>query len=120
MTTAGSLQYRYRATVVRVIDGDTVVLDFDLGMHIGIVQSCRLLGINAAEHGTEAGDAATAYLSALLKPGTEVIAHTQKDQTEKYGRYLVEIALLDGLVMNQQMLATGHALPWDGKGTRPV
>lgn len=41
--------YTYRARVVRVIDGDTVVLDIDLGFDIHHIKSCRLYGINAYE-----------------------------------------------------------------------
>lgn len=41
--------YNYKAKTVRVIDGDTVVLDIDLGFNIHHISPCRLYGINAYE-----------------------------------------------------------------------
>ena len=45
----------YNATVVRVIDGDTIECDLDLGMNLTARFPVRLLGVNAPELGTEAG-----------------------------------------------------------------
>lgn len=41
--------YQYRARVDRVIDGDTVVCDIDLGFHVSAKQHIRLADINAPE-----------------------------------------------------------------------
>ena len=42
--------YLYKATVVRVIDGDSVVFDVDCGFDITLKnQNCRLYAIDAAE-----------------------------------------------------------------------
>lgn len=111
--------YEYRATVISVVDGDTVLLSVDLGFLVSYRHSCRLFGINAPEHKTPTGDAATAYLTALLPAGTVLTLRTQKDKFEKYGRILGTLILADGRVVNDLLVAEHHAMPWDGKGGRP-
>ena len=123
--------YEYNAKVEKVLDGDTVDLTIDLGFKVLYQHSCRLYGINAAEHGTEAGDAATAFLKGLLPVGQAVVVQTFKDKTEKYGRVLAVVVLpplkakkgaVEGplVTVNEQLVAAGHAKVWDGKGARPV
>lgn len=112
--------YTYRATVVRVVDGDTVDLLLDLGFAILFKHSCRLNGINAPEHGTPAGDAAKARLTTLLPDGTPLIVATVKDKLEKFGRILGTLTMADGTVVNTLLVKEGHAFAWDGKGARPV
>ena len=124
--------YEYAARVDKVVDGDTCNLSIDLGFCIYYAHSCRLFGINAAEHGTPAGDAAKLFLEGLLPVGTLVIVRTQKNESEKYGRILGTIVVppkktrKKGVVVptpvsiNDQLVAAGHAIPWDGKGARPV
>ena len=41
--------YRYRAKLVRVVDGDTIDLDIDLGFYIRITERVRLEGVNTPE-----------------------------------------------------------------------
>jgi micrococcal nuclease len=109
--------YEYRARIVRVIDGDTVEAEIDLGFHVRFTVTLRLAGINAPEtKGTERprGLAATRYLERLLNEWTgasrELLVRTHKDVTEKYGRYLAE--LIAGEVnLNQALVAAGHAVP---------
>ena len=91
--------YEYHATVLRVVDGDTIDLDVDLGFHIHVQQRVRLAGINAPEHGTKAGDAATKFLHEQLfgmrsTPFQEVVIRSTKPpKTEKYGRWLADVTL---------------------------
>lgn len=111
--------YTYNASVLRVLDGDTVELMFDLGFHVKIAHICRLHGINAPEKNTPEGKAAKAFLEALLPVATYVVAQTVKDKQEKFGRILVQISYNEKAVI-PQIIESGHAKPWDGKGTRPV
>lgn len=112
--------YEYSAIVLRVIDGDTLDLDIDLGLETFRQIRVRLAGLNAAEHGTPAGDAATEFVSEWLNTvAHRVTITTVKDKTEKYGRYLATVAGPHG-TLNDALLTTGHALPWDGKGARPT
>jgi endonuclease YncB( thermonuclease family) len=116
--------FEYAATVVSVTDGDTIKLNVDLGFHVTVTESFRLFGINAPEHGTPAGDVATAYLKGALPVGSAVTVKSEKPKaihTEKYGRWLGIVFLGDSqTAVNDDLVATGHALPWDGKGARPV
>jgi len=117
--------YEYHATVVKVLDGDTVDLDLDCGFHITTRQRFRLAGINAPEKDTEDGKAAKAYLESLIPVGSYVAISSQKPlKTEKYGRWLADIipAPVDGTAtsLSKAMVDAHHALPWDGKGARPV
>jgi micrococcal nuclease len=86
-------------TVTKVVDGDTVYGDVDLGFNIGFKKmEFRLSGINTPEtKGTtrEAGLTSKKFVEdAILNK--EVIIVTKKDGKEKYGRYLAEIFFLVG------------------------
>lgn len=105
--------YEYRATVIRVVDGDTVWLNVDLGFEVRRSDSFRFLGINAPETSTPEGKSARDWLTTYLPPGTVVTVRTEKDRREKYGRYLATI-LLNGADLNDLALKTGHAVPYFG------
>lgn len=119
--------YEYRATVLRVVDGDTVHADVDLGFDAHQLMTLRLAGINAPEHGTPEGEAATAALKELIYGPTlghlanppnvihaVVMLHTFKDKREKFGRYLATLFTLTGVDINAAMIAGGHAVAYDG------
>jgi len=111
--------YLYRAEVVRVVDGDTIDVDIDLGFYVWIKdQRIRLLDIDAPEvtGGTKAaGIAATDYLKGLID-GKTIIIRTVKgkdggDREDSFGRWLGTI-YLDGVNINEEMLSSGHAVPY--------
>lgn len=103
--------YEYKATVVRVVDGDTVDVRADLGFHITQEMRLRLAGINAPEMRDPRGKDAKAALAARLPAGTEILIRTERDRREKYGRYLAVI-LLDNEDINAWMVASGFATPY--------
>jgi micrococcal nuclease len=80
--------YSYQATVIRIIDGDTVELSIDLGFSINFKQIVRMYGINAPEKNTEYGKVTLQRITDLIPPGTIVKIETIKDKKEKFGRYL--------------------------------
>lgn len=105
--------YTYRATVKRIIDGDTIVVDIDLGFNI--IRSneiLRLNGIDTLE--LVAGNAATTRVSKLCPPGTSVILTTIKDRKDKYGRYLAVVNLLDGTDIAKILIDEGYAKLYSG------
>lgn len=104
--------YEYRMKVERVIDGDTIHADVDLGCDIHVHLILRLAGINAPELSTPEGPYAKTYLESLLAPGP-VLLRTIKDHREKYGRYLADLFVGD-LHINAAMVNTGHAVPYAG------
>lgn len=112
--------YVYNATVQRVIDGDTIALNVDLGFGTWVMaQTFRLLGVNAREKAMAGGGAATDNLAALLPHGSAVVIRTVKP--DKYGgRYDAAIQLADGRQLAQVLIEAGYAAAWDGAGAKPV
>lgn len=115
--------YTYSATILRVVDGDTVDIELDLGFDIRTVQRVRMAGINAPEKNTEAGMQSKIWLTDKLKLGQKVTVRSEKPGGgDKYGRYLAWI--VDGScgdrTVNELIISAGHALAWDGSGVKPV
>lgn len=107
--------YEYNARVLRVVDGDTVQLDVDLGFDIRQRMTVRLYGINAPEMSTPGGKPARDHLVGMLPTGATVRLETLKDRKEKYGRYLARIyaeSPADMLDVNAKMIEDGHAVPY--------
>lgn len=112
--------YEYTASVIRVIDGDTVDVSIDLGFSVTIKQRVRLLGINAPEKNTSEGLAASQFLTNVLLSGSQVTLRSRRPQAgDKYGRYLASIDYM-GADISQRMITQGYAVAWDGKGIKPV
>lgn len=102
-------EYKYRAEVVRVVDGDTVDAAVDLGFDVTLSARFRMLGINAPEKNTKEGKESLARLAVLLPVGSLVVVQTTKDKKEKFGRYLGTF-LVDGKSINQQLVDEGFAV----------
>lgn len=112
--------YTYRARVSStsrthpIYDADTVRLVADLGFGSTLeLGPCRLFGIDAPEmRGPERthGIAARNYLRAMLDPVAEFTIRTVKDDKGKFGRYLCTIILDDGTIVNEALVAAGHAV----------
>lgn len=109
--------FTYTANNIRVIDGDTIECDIDLGFNITITkQKCRLAGINAPEMSTPEGPIATAALQHICDTQHITIVTTQtkngSTKREKYGRWLATLYGTEpGPNINQQLVDTGHATP---------
>lgn len=102
--------YNYMARVVKVVDGDTIDVEIDLGFDIWHKVRLRLAHIDAYELSTTIGKEAKAYLIAALE-GATVEIKTQK--TDKYGRYLAEV-YVNGNYLNKNLIDIGFALPYEG------
>ena len=122
--------YEYKATVIKVVDGDTVDVDIDLGF--GIVLSderVRIAGIDTPESRTrdkeekKFGLAAKARVKQLL--GKTCVLKTQinkdgEDMKGKFGRILGDFSVYDGATDTWRMLteilvSEGHAVPYHGQ-----
>jgi len=105
-------QYTYRATVVKVKDGDTISADIDLGFKTWLHGvPLRLARVNAPETfrpkdaaEREAGLKIKAFVESRLPVGKRITITTKKDSQEKYGRYLAEV-WADGRNVNDEILA---------------
>ena len=102
------------ATVKSIHDGDTLTAVLDLGWHISLTSSIRLLGINAPELSTLAGKEALGYLETLVSVGDPITVISTRilGSTEKYGRVLAAVQTASGQDLSTAMLAAGHAVPY--------
>lgn len=111
--------YNYKAVVTRVVDGDTVIARVDLGFHIFITETFRLLHINAPEIvGVDKvkGLAAKTYLENLV---LNKECHIATAKSDGFRRWLADINILntDGARTNisDAMLKSGHAVRYENK-----
>jgi micrococcal nuclease len=112
--------YEYKATVKRVIDGDSLVLDIDLGFYIFMNETkIRLYGLDAPEMNSKdpllrlQAVLATRYLYDNLPIGSKVTIKTVLDKREKYGRLLATIITEDGLNINEGLLENKLAISYN-------
>lgn len=106
--------YIYNATILRVVDGDTVDAAVDLGFDIHMNMKLRLMGINAPELSTLEGKNARDWLTTILAgENNQITIRTEKDRTEKYGRYLATL-LIGDVSINQMMIDDGYAVVYTG------
>jgi len=118
--------YVYRATVIKVYDGDTITVDLDMGVYVHKTPvSCRLAGIDTPEIRTriasekEAAYAARDWLQEAILGRTVLVQSLAKP--DKYGRLLVRVWCEETCgeqCINDLLIEKGHALPYDG-GTKP-
>lgn len=110
--------YQYKAKFLRVVDGDTVDLEVDLGFKTFQHQRFRLAGINAFELKHPKGaEAAARLVSYIMKFPSEFVIRTEKDKQEKFGRYLVTISDPDNpndttKSINQRLIDDGLAVKY--------
>ena len=112
--------YRYNVTVTRVVDGDTVDVDIDLGFGMTYKkQRVRMMGIDTPESRTRDleekfyGKQSKYFLQDLLKDQKiQLVSHDKG----KFGRILGEL-FIEGneLSINQQMIDNYHAVPYFGQ-----
>ena len=108
-------RYKYKAEVLRIIDGDTIVVRADCGFNTFVVLTVRLVEMDAPEvRGPDKlrGRAATNHLKTLIEKNSPVTITTVKDKRGKFGRYLATLHGRDGRSLNQQMIDDGHAVAY--------
>lgn len=102
--------YHYKATVNRVVDGDTAELTIDLGFTVQWKSTCRLYGINTPELNSkdaavkQKANDAKQYVAYHLVKGTQVLIKSR--ELDKYGRPLVDIYYGEGFTqhINQELV----------------
>lgn len=113
----------YVKKVSKVVDGDTIDVDIDLGFDISFSSRVRLAGIDTPESRTAdkmekaLGLESKAYLKHAIDNAKSVVIKTEKmDSSEKYGRILGWV-FLDGSdkSINQEMIDKGYAWGYLGE-----
>ena len=122
--------YEYRATIVKIVDGDTVDVDIDLGFNVVLRdERVRIAGIDTPESCTrdleekKFGLAAKARVKQLL--GKTCVLKTQinksgEDMKGKFGRILGDFNVYDSetdswKLLTSILISEGHAVPYHGQ-----
>ena len=116
--------YIYRVKqVLRVVDGDTIDADIDLGFDISLTKRVRLSGVDTPESRTTdlkekaLGLEVKEWLKKKLDGKKNILIKTElPDSTEKYGRILGRL-YVDDVCLNDRMISEGYAWTYDG-GTK--
>jgi micrococcal nuclease len=116
--------YQYTAKIIKVLDGDTVIIDLDLGFNIVLVnQKVRLAGVDTPESRTSnaeekpRGILSKKKLAEKLPIGSWQIIETQKSDSndDKFGRILGIFILEDGTRVNDWLIKNNYAVPYKGE-----
>lgn len=122
--------YEYRCKVNRVVDGDTVDVDIELGFNIVLTdERVRIMGIDTPESRTSDeveklfGKASKHRLQELL--GDVAILRTQvekdgDDAKGKFGRILGDFVAPDGRMVTEVLIEEGHCVPYFGGSKEEV
>ena len=118
--------YEYRCKVIKVIDGDTVDVDIDLGFDIMLRdERVRIMGIDTPESRTrdkvekKFGLASKARLKELIGGKSGPILKTQinrkgEDMRGKFGRILGDFVTDNGRLVTDILVEEGHAVAYFG------
>ena len=117
--------YEYRCKIVKIIDGDTVDVDIDLGFGVWMrKQRIRMYGIDTPESRTRDkeekryGLAAKRFLTDMLDDPKGVVLKTHKDGKGKFGRILGELWRTTNYAdksINEYMIEKHHAVRYMGQ-----
>ena len=117
--------YTYSAKLIRVIDGDTIDLEIDLGFDLSIRQRLKLFGVNTPDSRSadiaekQKGLEAKQRLTELLPREFKIV--TILNKRGKYGRVLGEVFVKDvnggkDINVNELMVKEGHATKYTVQG----
>jgi micrococcal nuclease len=114
--------WTYKANVVKIIDGDTIVLDIDLGFGIWVRnEHIRLYGIDTPEIRTKnlvekaAGNLAKERVLELIGEHNIIKIITINDKSEKFGRMFGIIFNHEGVNINDTLLNERLAVKYNGE-----
>jgi micrococcal nuclease len=116
--------YEYRVKkVLKIVDGDTIDVDIDLGFDISFTSRVRLAGIDTPESRTKDKDEKVLGLEVkerlkhLISTANTVVIRTEKmNSSEKYGRILGWLFLDEAeKSVNEVLIADGYAWGYMGE-----
>lgn len=122
--------YEYRCKVVKIVDGDTVDVDIDLGFGVWLKKErIRMFGIDTPESRTrdldekKYGLMAKNYITKLLDDEGGIVLKTRKDAEGKYGRILGELWRTTDFAdtsINELMIKNHHAVSYHGQSKEDI
>jgi len=119
--------YEYNCKVVRIIDGDTVDVDIDLGFDVWLTkQRIRLFGVDTPESRTrdmvekKFGIMAKNFVKGRLPVASMQVLRTRLDDSRgKFGRILGEFVMED-TTLNQLLIITNNGVPYFGQSKEEI
>ena len=124
--------YEYKCKIVRVVDGDTVDVDIDLGFGVWMhKERIRLHGIDTPESRTrdleekKYGLLAKEQIRVFLPEGSMQTLVTVRDKAGKFGRILGKFKIFDSkndceTTINDWMIQEHHAAPYFGQSKEEI
>lgn len=124
--------HEYKCTILRVVDGDTVDVDIDLGFGVWLrKERVRIHGIDTPESRTrdleekKYGLAAKQFVKDILLVGSQQRLITEKDKTGKFGRILGKFLVHDvkedrEMHLGQIMIREHQAVEYFGQSKEDI
>ena len=117
--------YEYKCKIRKVVDGDTVDIDIDLGFGVWLNdERVRIIGIDTPESRTSDkvekifGLAAKERVKHLLGDGATLLSKVKGDGNEemrgKFGRILGDFRTPQGDLLTSRLMKEGHAVAYSG------
>tara|TARA_Y100001951_G_C11203833_1_gene218719 strand:- start:42 stop:377 length:336 start_codon:yes stop_codon:yes gene_type:complete len=106
----------FKAKVKRVVDGDTLDVEIDLGFHLTLSERIRLIGVDTPETRTSDpvekanGLKSKEFVTGFCRDGNVVL---QVHGFGKFGRPLADL-YVDGVCLNERLVDLGYAAPYFG------
>ena len=126
------MMHTYKCTILRVVDGDTVDVDIDLGFGVWMrKERIRVLGIDTPESRTRDkvektyGIMAKEFVKSYLPVGSVQTLQTEKDGTGKFGRILGKFLVHDikedrQMHLGDIMIREHLAVKYDGQSKEDI
>ena len=122
--------YEYKVNILKVVDGDTVDVDIDLGFGCWLRnERVRIVGIDCPESRTSDriekvfGEAAKQRLTSLLSSEATLISQVSKmgeNMKGKFGRILGDFITINDQVISTTLMEEGHAVAYNGRDNEAV
>ena len=116
--------HEYHCVITKIIDGDTIDVDIDLGFDCWLhKQRIRLYGIDTPESRTrdleekKYGLAAKAFVEKFIPLGSTALLNTKKKG--KYGRYLGDFKVKNQWLCTE-LLKHRHAVRYEGQSKKAI
>ena len=116
--------HEYKVNILKVVDGDTVDVDIDLGFGVWLRnERVRIVGIDCPESRTSDkiekvfGQAAKDRLISILGPEAVLISQVSKmgeNMKGKFGRILGDFKTINDQIVSTTLMEEGHAVAYNG------
>jgi phosphoserine aminotransferase len=105
-------KYIRKAVLIKILDGDTIQILFDLGFNVRVVEKIRLARVNCQERNKNYTDWLLwkKFTIKWFETVTEFWIKTNKDKTDPYARYIGEVIDSNGRSLVDDLIKAGCPL----------